>query len=196
MAQINSGGLKGMGKIKFSQLFRIFLEVGGFTFGGGYAMLPLLETELVEEREWLSNEEFLDIFAIVQGIPGIIAINSALFIGYKLRGVLGALTAVTGISLPSIVIISLITEPLLNLQHNQYVSGIFMGIRVCVVVLIFWAGFKMGKKAIIEAKSILYTLGMLIGILYFDLSPIILIAAAGIIGLIVNRDKEYNNDTP
>ena len=184
-----------MEDIKYSKLFRIFLEVGGFTFGGGYAMLPLLETELVEKREWLTNEEFLDIFAIVQGIPGIIAINSALFIGYKLKGILGALTAVAGISLPSIVIISLITEPLLNLQHNQHVSGIFMGIRVCVVVLIFWAGFKMGKKAIIEYKSIFYTLGMLIGILSFDLSPIILIAAAGIIGLITTRDKEYNNDT-
>ncbi|MGM0502875.1 MAG: chromate transporter, partial [Bacillota bacterium] len=112
-----------------------------------------------------------------------------------LKGILGALTAVTGISLPSIVIISLITEPLLNLQHNQYINGVFMGIRVCVVVLIFWAGFKMGKKAIIEARSILYTLGMLVGVLYFNLSPIVLIAVAGVIGLIINRDKEYNHDT-
>lgn len=184
-----------MEDIKLSKLFRIFLEVGGFTFGGGYAMLPILEKELVEKKEWLSDEEFLDIFAIVQGIPGIIAINSSLFIGYKLRGILGALTAVSGISLPSIVIISLITEPLLNLQQNQYVTGIFMGIRVCVVILIFWAGFKMGKKAILRYTSILYTLAMLIGILYFDLSPIILIIAAGIIGLITNQDKEYNDDT-
>ena len=176
-----------MKQIKLSKLFRIFLEIGGFTFGGGYAMLPLLETELVEKQNYLTDEEFLDIFAIVQGIPGIIAINSSLFIGYKLRGVLGALTAVTGISLPSIIIITLITEPLLNLEHNFYITGILMGIRTCVVVLIFWAAYRMGKKAIVNAISILYTLGMIIGILYFNLSPIILIAAAGLLGIIFNQ---------
>jgi chromate transporter len=179
-----------MEKIKLQNLFRIFLEIGGFTFGGGYAMLPLLEIELVDKQEWLTDEEFLDIFAIVQGIPGIIAINSALFIGYKLRGVLGALTAVTGISLPSIIIISLITEPLLNLEHSYYVSGIMMGIRTCVLVLILWAAYKMGKKAIIEPTSIFYTIGMVVGILYFNLSPIILIVLAGLIGLIFNRGVE------
>ena len=184
-----------MENITLRKLFRIFLEVGGFTFGGGYAMLPILETELVAEKEWLTDEEFLDIFAIVQGIPGIIAINSSLFIGYKLKGILGALTAVAGISLPSIVIITLITEPLLNLEYNQYISGIFMGIRVCVVVLIFWAGFKMGQKSIKNYQSILYTIGMLIGVRYLDLSPIILIIAAGLIGIFTTRDEEFTDVT-
>ncbi|MGM0501012.1 MAG: chromate transporter [Bacillota bacterium] len=179
-----------MNKIKLQKLFLIFLEIGGFTFGGGYAMLPLLEEELVVERNWLTEEEFLDIFAIVQGIPGIIAINSSLFIGYKLQGIAGALTAVAGISLPSIVIITLITEWLLNLQHNIYITGIFMGIRTAVVILILWAAYKMGSKAIIEAKSLLYTGAMIIGVLYFKLSPIILIAAAGIIGIILKQGEQ------
>lgn len=185
-----------MEKIRLRDLFYIFLRIGGFTFGGGYAMLPLIEKELVEERKWLTEKEFLDIFAVIQGIPGIIAVNSSLFIGYKLRGIPGALTSVMGISLPSIIIITLIAQSLLNLQYNPYVNAIFTGIRAAVVVLIFWAGFKMGKKAIIDYKSIFYTVGMMAGLLFFNIHPIILIGLAGIIGIIHNQvTKEKTYDT-
>lgn len=184
-----------MQKIPLRDLFTIFLRIGGFTFGGGYAMLPLIERELVEERKWLQETEFIDIIAVVQGIPGIIAINSSLFIGYKLRGIRGALTAAAGISLPSIIIISLIAQVLLDLQYNPVITAIFTGIRACVVALIFWAGYKMGKKAIINASSLLYTALMIIGMLVFKIHPIALIILSGLIGVIVNtRSKEFSYD--
>lgn len=184
-----------MQKIRLRDLFLIFLRIGGFTFGGGYAMLPLIEKELVEERKWLSGQDFLDIIAVIQGIPGIIAINSSLFIGYKLRGILGALSCVLGISLPPIFIITLIAEFLLNLQHNALIVSLFTGIRACVVVIIFWAGYRMGKKAIISYKSLFYTVGMVIGMMVFKLHPIILIGLAGIIGIFTNTEsKELNHD--
>jgi chromate transporter len=173
-------------KIRLIDLFLIFLRIGGFTFGGGYAMLPLIEKELVEERKLLTDQEFLDIIAVIQGIPGIIAFNSSLFIGYRLRGIIGALTAATGISLPSIVIISLIAKTLLTIQNNPQVISVFTGIRACVVVLIFWAGLRMGKKAIDNSFSLLYTLGMIIGMLFFNIHPIFLIIMAGLIGILIH----------
>lgn len=186
-----------MQNIKLRELFYIFLRIGGFTFGGGYAMLPLIEKELVDEKKYLTDQEYLDILAVVQGIPGVIAINSSLFIGYKLRGVAGALSAVAGISLPSVIIITLIANPLVAMQNNPLITHIFKGIRACVVVLIFWAGFRMGKKAIINYTSLLYTFGMIIGMLFLEVHPIILIALAGVIGILTNRkvkEKEYDTN--
>ncbi|MFP4661174.1 MAG: chromate transporter [Halanaerobiales bacterium] len=173
--------------IRLIDLFIVFLRIGGFTFGGGYAMLPLIEKDLVEKRKLLTDQEFLDIIAVVQGIPGIIAVNTSLFIGYKLRGIPGALTAVSGITLPSIVIIALIAQTLLNIRQNPIVVSVFSGIRACVVVLIFWAGFKMSKKAIIKKSSILYTIGMIVGMMVFEIHPVILIISAGIIGIVTSN---------
>ncbi|MFW6287722.1 MAG: chromate transporter [bacterium] len=170
--------------IRLIDLFIVFLRIGGFTFGGGYAMLPLIEKDLVEKRKLLTDQEFLDIIAVVQGIPGIIAVNSSLFIGYKLRGIPGALIAVSGITLPSIIIITLITQTLINIRENPNVVSVFSGIRACVVVLIFWAGYKMSKKAIIKVNSLLYTIGMVIGMMVFKVHPVLLIISAGIIGIV------------
>ncbi len=176
-------------KIRLVDLFLIFLRIGGFTFGGGYAMLPLIEKELVEERKLLTDQEFLDIIAVIQGIPGIIAVNSSLFIGYRLRGITGALTAALGISLPSVIIISLIARTLLTIQNNPQVISVFTGIRACVVVLILWAGLRMGKKAIYNPFSLLYTIGMIIGMLYFNVHPIFLIILAGLTGILTSSKK-------
>lgn len=182
-------------KIGLIELFLLFLRIGGFTFGGGYAMLPLIEKEMVMDKKLLTEQEFLDIIAVIQGIPGIIAVNSSLFIGYKLRGIPGALFAVTGMSLPSILIISLIAQTLLNIRGNSMVISIFLGIRACVVVLIFWAGFRMSKKAIIDKTSYLYTLGMIVGLMLLKIHPIIMIILAGVIGIITNKPhKELQND--
>lgn len=172
------------------ELFIIFLRIGGFTFGGGYAMLPLIEKELVEDRQLLSNKEFLDIIAVVQGIPGIIAVNSSLFIGYKLKGIFGALSSVAGITIPSILIITMIAQTLIDIREYEIVISIFSGIRACVVMLIFWAGFKMSRKAIINKTSYLYVIGMIIGMMLFKVHPIFLIALAGIIGILTNKEIE------
>ncbi len=184
-----------MDKISLSDLFQVFLKIGGFTFGGGYAMLPLIEEEFVERRELIKEEEFIDMIAVIQGIPGIIAINSSLFIGYRLRGIMGALTSALAMSLPSVIIITLIANILLHIHDNQIVLAVFSGIRATVVVLIFWAGYRMSKKAIINRWSLLYTFGMVVGMLVLKVHPIILILSAGIISIILSGElKEGNND--
>ncbi len=186
-----------MKKIKLRELFIIFLKIGGFAFGGGYAMLPLIEEELVIDKKLLSEEEFIDILAIIQGIPGVIALNSSLFIGYKLRGLLGALISVLGVILPSILIITAIANILLKVQGNFLVDSVFSGIRSAVAVLIFWAGYKMSKKAITNYTSIFYTLFMIVGIAVFKIHPIILIIITGAIGIITTSISSgvKSNDT-
>lgn len=136
-----------MKKLKNSvKLFLIMFKIGLFTFGGGYAMLALLENEFVEKKGWLTKEEFLNMLAIGESTPGPIAINSATFIGYKTAGVMGSAFATLGVCLPSFIIIyiiSLFFDAFLSLKFVEYA---FLGIRACVVYLIASAGFKLFKS--------------------------------------------------
>lgn len=131
---------------KYASLFFTLLKIGLFTFGGGYAMISLLESELVERKKWLEHEEFMDIVVIAESTPGPIAINSATYVGYKRGGVLGAAAATTGVCVPSFVIIYLISLFFDRFMQLQLVAAAFKGIQVCVVYLIFSAGMKMFKK--------------------------------------------------
>ena len=136
-----------MAKLKqYASLFFTLLKIGLFTFGGGYAMISLLESELVERKKWLEHEEFMDIVVIAESTPGPIAINSATYVGYKRAGVLGAAAATTGVCVPSFVIIYLISLFFDRFMQLQLVASAFKGIQVCVVYLIFSAGLKMFKK--------------------------------------------------
>ena len=136
-----------MAKMKqYASLFFTLLKIGLFTFGGGYAMISLLESELVERKKWLEHEEFMDIVVIAESTPGPIAINSATYVGYKRAGVLGAAAATTGVCVPSFVIIYLISLFFDRFMQLQLVAAAFKGIQVCVVYLIFSAGMKMFKK--------------------------------------------------
>ena len=130
----------------YLRLFISYLKIGFFGFGGGYAMLSLLESELVERKKWLEHEEFMDIVVIAESTPGPIAINSATYVGYKRAGVLGAAAATTGVCVPSFVIIYLISLFFDRFMQLQLVAAAFKGIQVCVVYLIFSAGMKMFKK--------------------------------------------------
>ncbi|MDY4820728.1 MAG: chromate transporter [Lachnospiraceae bacterium] len=131
--------------MKKRNLFFTFLKIGAFTFGGGYAMAALLEHEFVEKKKWISKEEFMDMVAIAESTPGPVAINSATFIGYKTEGVLGALLATVAVSIPSFVIIYLISLVFDCFLSLSYVAYAFKGIQVGVVYLIFSAGIKMAK---------------------------------------------------
>lgn len=131
--------------MKKQNLFFTFLKIGTFTFGGGYAMAALLEHEFVEKKKWISKEEFMDMVAIAESTPGPVAINSATFIGYKTEGVLGALLATVAVSIPSFVIIYLISLVFDRFLSLSYVAYAFKGIQVGVVYLIFSAGIKMAK---------------------------------------------------
>ena len=136
-----------MAKLKqYASLFFTLLKIGLFTFGGGYAMISLLESELVERKKWLEHEEFMDIVVIAESTPGPIAINSATYVGYKRAGVLGAAAATTGVCVPSFVIIYLISLFFDRFMQLQLVAAAFKGIQVCVVYLIFSAGLTMFKK--------------------------------------------------
>lgn len=167
----------------YLDLFLTFARIGGFTFGGGYAMLPMLKKEVVENRGWATEEELLDYYAIGQCTPGIIAVNTATFIGRKTKGILGGICATLGVVAPSVVIITIITLFLQNFADNVWVKHAFAGIRVCVCVLIFDAILSLGKKSIKNIFSwIVFILVVAISLI-FDLSPIFIILGAAVMGV-------------
>lgn len=171
------------------QIFLSMLKIGAFTFGGGYAMIALMEREFTENRKWISKEEFLDLVAIAESTPGPIAINSATYIGYKVLKVPGSILATVGIVLPSFTIlylISLFFDAFLSLTFVQYA---FRGIRVCVIFLIGKAGIKffMGLKKdwLTILLFILSTLAILFSTLFTSgISSIVLILISGGIGIL------------
>ncbi len=170
-------------------LFLTMFKIGLFTFGGGYAMLALLENEFVEKRGWLSKEEFLNMLAIAESTPGPIAINSATFIGYKTAGVMGSAFATLGVCLPSFIIIyiiSLFFDKFLSLKFVEYA---FLGIRACVVYLIASAGLKLFKSLKKNALSIIIFAAVLCVMTAFSIfavkfSTVFYILICGTIGLI------------
>lgn len=168
------------------KLYFIFFKIGLFTFGGGYAMLPMLRREIVDKRGWATDEEMLDYYAIGQSTPGIIAINTATFTGLSKAGVFGAIAATLGMVTPSLFIIMSIARFFTEFQDNTYVLSAFTGIRVVVVVLILNAVIKMGKKSIKNWIHILLFIGAFLFVVFTDFSPIYAVITAGIIGMIIN----------
>ncbi len=166
-------------------LFLVFARIGGFTFGGGYAMLPMLQREVVENRHWATEEELMDYYAIGQCTPGIIAVNTATFIGYKVKGVLGGIVATLGVVAPSIVIITVIALLLQNFAQFEAVQHIFNGIRVCVCVLILDAVIKLGKKSICDAATLLLFLAVLCISLFTSVPTYVLVILAGAAGVAI-----------
>ena len=164
-------------------LFFTFARIGGLTFGGGYAMLPMLQKEVVERRGWATNEELMDYYAIGQCTPGIIAVNTATFIGNKTRGVVGGIVATLGVVFPSLVIIIIIAAFISNFADLAVVKNAFAGIRVCVFVLILNAVVKLGKSSIKDAVTLGIFLLVLIGSLLLDVSPIIFVLIAAVAGI-------------
>jgi len=132
-------------------MFLTFFKIGAFTIGGGYAMIPIIQQEIVDKKKWIEEEEFLDIIAISQGSPGPIAINVSIFIGYRLKGLKGAITCMLGTALPSFMIILLIAMMFFQYRNNPIVEKVFLGIRPAVVALIASAVYKMYKSSQIKA---------------------------------------------
>lgn len=168
-----------------AQLFITFVKVGVMTFGGGYAMLPVLQREVAENRHWATDEELMDYYAVGQCTPGVIAVNTATFVGKKLAGVSGGIVATLGVVFPSLVIITVIAAVLTGFADIQAVKSAFSAIRVCVCVLIFNSVVKLWKKAVIDKATIVMCLAVFLLSVFFDVSPIVyvLICAAAGIGL-------------
>ena len=168
------------------QLFLIFARIGGFTFGGGYAMLPMLQKELVENKGWTTNEELIDYYAIGQCTPGIIAVNVATFVGYKIKGIVGGIFATLGMITPSIIIVGLIAAFISGFQDYEIVQWAFSGIRAAVVALILSAMWKIAKKSIVDIFAFVIFIIVAIVSFFTDLSPVIFVVAAGVCGLVLN----------
>lgn len=171
-------------------LFWTFCRIGGLTFGGGYAMLPMLEKEVVERHQWITQEQLLDYFAIGQCTPGIIAVNTATFIGYNRRGVLGAVIATLGVVFPSFIIISLISAVLNNFAHIAMVQHAFSGIRVAVCGLILQAVIKLLKSSVKNAMGWILLAVTFLAVVLFDLSPVIVVIAAALTGILAGRGRQ------
>lgn len=168
----------------YLDLFLSFAKVGVLTFGGGYAMLPILQREVAENRKWATEEELMDYYAIGQCTPGVIAVNTATFIGRKVKGLAGSILATLGVVFPSLVIIIAIAAFVNNFADSPIVQNAFAGIRACVCVLILNAVVKLWKKAIVDKPTLLVFAIVFILSVFTNLSPVvyvILAAAAGII---------------
>ena len=165
-----------------TDLFLTFMQVGGLTFGGGYAMLPILQREVVEKRDWATDEELADYFAVGQCTPGIIAVNTATFVGQKQAGILGGIVATLGVVAPSLVIISILTGFINTFAELAVVKNAFAGIRVCVCVLIFNAVCKLWKGSVKSKLALAIFAVVTLGSLFFDLSPVLFVVVAGVLG--------------
>ena len=165
-------------------LFVSFFKVGIMTFGGGYAMLPMLERELVDKKKYVTMDEIMDYYAVGQCTPGVIAVNVATFIGYKRKGVLGGIFATLGVVFPSIIIITLLASVLSMVADHPVIEHAFAGISVAVCALIVQAIFKLSKSGIKDAMTVIIAAVALV-LALFDLPPVIIIVSCGVIGVIV-----------
>ena len=165
-------------------LYKIFFRIGLFSIGGGYVMFPMLRREMVEDRAWISDEELLDYYAIAQATPGIIAINTATFVGFKRRGVWGAFAATAGMVTPSLIIITIIAIFFSRLQDNPAVQRAFRGIRVAVAVLLSFTVVSLMKKTVRGALAVMISAGAFLGITWAGFSPIPILLSAAVLGIL------------
>lgn len=170
------------------ELFITFAKVGVMTFGGGMAMLPILQREIVENKHWATEEELVDYFAIGQCTPGIIAVNTATFVGQKRRGNAGGVIATMGVVFPSLIIIMILAGLITNFSHLAWVQNAFAGIKVCVCILILNAVIKLLKKSVVDKRTLTIFLLVMGGSVAFDLaginvSPVFFVILAGAAGI-------------
>ena len=174
-------------RVNLFELFLTFARVGVMTFGGGYAMIPILERELIDKRSWATNEELMDYYAVGQCTPGVIAVNTATFIGNKLAGPVGGIIATLGVIFPSIVIITVIAGILTSFAEIPAVKSAFAGIRVCVCVLIFNSVLKLYKSAVIDKAAFVIFLAVLVCSFFFSVSPVILVVISAVSGILLTN---------
>ncbi len=167
-------------------LFATFFKIGAFTFGGGYAMIPLIQREVCENHKWLSDDDILDIIAIAESTPGPVAINSATFVGFKVAGFWGSAFATFGVVLPSFVIIAILSKIISTFQNLQAVKYAFMGIRAGVLALLVKALYTLYKKSPKKLISYLITGVAFIAVAIFDVNVLVVIIGSAIVGLVAS----------
>ena len=166
-------------------LFWSFFKVGAFSFGGGYAMIPLIEREIIRTHQWLTLPEFIDVIAISQATPGPVAINSATFVGYKIAGFWGSAVATLGVVLPSLFIILALAWLFIRYRNLTAIQNTFAGIRPAVVALIIMAALSVFKSSVVDVKSAVLAASCLLALLFTSIDPILLMVIAGVLGIIL-----------
>lgn len=167
------------------EIFAVAFRVGIMTFGGGYAMLPILQREVVENKKWVSEAEVLDYYAIGQCLPGVIMVNTMIFIGQKRKGTVGGIVAALGTVCPALIIITIIAALLTNFAELQIVKKAFAGIRVCVCVLIFNAVVKLWKSSVIDKKCFVIFLLVAALSLFTDITPVLFVIVSALLGIVI-----------
>lgn len=170
------------------EIFLTFFKISPITFGGGFAMIPVLEAEMVEKKKWIEREKIVDIFAVSQSIPGAIAVNSAIFLGYQIAGVPGALAAMLGMIIPTFTIIIILGAMLVSFQHNVYVQAALKGIRPVIVALIAAAAYKLGKVTLVDKITWAIFAAFMMALLIFkNLNLILVIILGALTGVAIVR---------
>lgn len=166
-------------------LFLIFARIGAFTFGGGYAMLPLLQKEIVEKRNWATEEELMDYFAIGQCTPGVIAVNTATFIGFKKKKTPGAIFATLGVISPSIVIILILAAFLNHFADYPVVQHAFNGVRIAVCATVVVSIYKLARKGIVDIITLLILIAAFCAMVFLNISSIYIVMGAAVLGILI-----------
>lgn len=169
------------------QLFSTFFKIGAFTFGGGYAMIPLIEREVVEKNKYLTSNDISDIIAIAEATPGPIAINVATFTGYRIAGVKGAIASTLGVVIPSFVIIVLISLLFKKYMNNQIIENAFWGVRISVLALMIKALLNIYKQCPKKALSYIVAVVAFVAVGLFNISALIIIAVAAVVGIVYQQ---------
>ena len=180
----------------FFSIFKTFFKVGAILLGGGYVILPLLTSELVDKKGWITSDELCEYYAISTSLPGVIAINTAVFTGKKLLGTKGAIAAIIGVTMPAFVVIVLLASVLTELVHFNHVNYIFWGVGIGVIALLFFAVKEMWSKCVTDRfTSVIYVLCLILA-LCGKISPAILVIFAMITGLAVQfiKNRSKSND--
>ena len=183
-----------MNRNRIIEIFILFFKIGAFTIGGGYAMLSLIEDEIVNKKKWLEREEFVDGMAIAQSTPGVLAVNISLITGDKIAGFLGMFAGMLGAVLPSFFIVLFLSQVLLAYGNHPIVVAIFNGVKPAITALILISVYRIGKSANINRYNFVIPLIVAILIKYFAVSPIVIIIATMILGNIFYMLKERKED--
>ena len=170
-------------KASIAALFWTFFRIGAFTIGGGYVMVPLIQRDIVERRGWIDKDSFVDVLAVAQTAPGPLAVNTAVYVGYMLRGVWGAMASTAGCILPSIIIILVVAALFDQISSVNFVQAAFAGIRPAVVVLIVSAAIKIGRPVVRSRVELALAAAAMVLVAFFHVSPALVVTAAAAYGL-------------
>lgn len=177
---------KGKFNLKFLiEIFLSFFKISPLSFGGGFAMIPIMEEEVVYKKKWVNKEQIVDIFAIIQSLPGAIAVNAASLVGYQIAGIAGAIAAFLGVIIPTFAIMVIFGAMLITYQHNFYVQAALQGIRPVVVAMIASAAFKMSKVSLVDKTCFAITVLSIVTLLLFKSLIFFVIVAGAVFGIVI-----------